>query len=96
MVFFYGDGAGAAVLERRDEPGFLAAAFQADGTYAKHWRIFAGGTAEPATRGGGARRPHAVQMLERYPPEINDEGWPRARAHARRERRLRRSATSTS
>ena len=34
MIFFYGDGAGAAVLERSEEPGFIAAAFQADGTYA--------------------------------------------------------------
>src|SRR6266542_5061801 len=31
MIFFYGDGAGAAVLERGGEPGFVAAAFQADG-----------------------------------------------------------------
>src|SRR6195256_6941025 len=26
MIFFYGDGAGAAVLERGDEPGFVASA----------------------------------------------------------------------
>src|SRR5687767_11496100 len=29
-VFFYGDGAGAAVLEPSSEPGFVNAAFQAD------------------------------------------------------------------
>src|SRR6185436_6493522 len=44
MIFFYGDGAGAAVLERSEEPGFIASAFQADGTYAKNWLIQAGGT----------------------------------------------------
>src|SRR5438445_8739137 len=27
LLFFYGDGAGAAILERGDEPGFIAAAF---------------------------------------------------------------------
>ncbi|HSN88778.1 MAG TPA: ketoacyl-ACP synthase III, partial [Thermoanaerobaculia bacterium] len=49
MVFFYGDGAGAAVLEPSSEPGFVNAAFQADGTYAKYWGIYSGGTAEPAS-----------------------------------------------
>src|SRR5438874_1686720 len=76
MIFFYGDGAGAAVLERSDEPGFVAAAFRADGSYAKHWSIAAGGTAEPisedAVRNGRAR----VKMYDRYPPEINNGGWP--------------------
>src|SRR5215217_6343490 len=39
MVFFYGDGAGAAIFEHSSEPGFVAAAFQADGSYAKNWLI---------------------------------------------------------
>src|SRR5215212_7166268 len=42
MIFFYGDGAGAAILERGNEPGFIASAFRADGTYAKKWLIQAG------------------------------------------------------
>jgi 3-oxoacyl-[acyl-carrier-protein] synthase III len=77
MTFFYGDGAGAAVLRRDETPGYLGAAFQADGAYHGYWGIYAGGTAEPATeeavKGGRAR----VRMLQRYPPEINHEGWPR-------------------
>jgi len=77
MTFFYGDGAGAAVFQASDTPGFIGAAFQADGAYADFWCIPSGGTAEPATeasvRAGRAR----VQMLQRYPPEINHEGWPR-------------------
>jgi 3-oxoacyl-[acyl-carrier-protein] synthase-3 len=77
MIFFYGDGAGAAVLERGEEPGFVAAAFQADGSYHRNWLIEAGGTVEPASceavTGGRTR----VKMVERYPPEINNEGWPR-------------------
>lgn len=77
MVFFYGDGAGAAVLVPSEEPGFVAAAFQADGTYAKHWGIFAGGTAEPATEEAVRAGRTRVRMAERYPPEINHEGWPR-------------------
>ncbi len=77
MIFFYGDGAGAAVLEASESPGFLNAAFQADGTYYRNWGIFAGGTAEPATEEAVREKRTTVRMLERYPPEINDEGWPR-------------------
>jgi 3-oxoacyl-[acyl-carrier-protein] synthase-3 len=77
MVFFYGDGAGAAVLEPSPEPGFVNAAFQADGTYAKHWGIYSGGTAEPATEESVREGRTTVRLVERYPPEINHEGWPR-------------------
>jgi 3-oxoacyl-[acyl-carrier-protein] synthase-3 len=77
MIFFYGDGAGAAVLERSAEPGFVAAAFQADGTYAKNWLIPAGGTVEPATEEAVRDGRMMVKMIERYPPEINNDGWPR-------------------
>jgi len=77
MVFFYGDGAGAAVLEAADAPGFLGAAFQADGAYAKHWGLFAGGTVEPASQEAVSSGRVFVRMLERYPPEINHQGWPR-------------------
>ena len=77
MVFFYGDGAGAALLERGEEPGFVAAAFQADGTYAKNWLIQSGGTVEPTTAAAVNEGRHLVKMLERYPPEINNDGWPR-------------------
>jgi 3-oxoacyl-[acyl-carrier-protein] synthase-3 len=77
MLFFYGDGAGAAVLEHSEAQGFIAAAFQADGTYANKWLIQAGGTVEPATELAVREGRTAVKMLERYPPEINNEGWPR-------------------
>ncbi|MEO8379328.1 MAG: ketoacyl-ACP synthase III [Acidobacteriota bacterium] len=77
MIFFYGDGAGAAILERGEAPGFVSAAFQADGTYAKNWLIQAGGTAEPFTATAVEEGRHLVKMLDRYPPEINNDGWPR-------------------
>ena len=75
-VFFYGDGAGAAVLEPGTEPGFLGAAFRADGAYANHWGIFAGGTAEPASHEAVAAGRTRVRLRERYPPEVNEQGWP--------------------
>jgi len=77
MIFFYGDGACAAVLEQTDEPGFVAAAFAADGTYHKNWLIPAGGTVEPADENAVRTGRTKVKMFERYPPEINNEGWPK-------------------
>ncbi len=77
LSFFYGDGAGAAVLVASDRPGFIGATAQADGAYHKHWGLFSGGTYEPATLASVAAGRTTVKMLERYPPEINHEGWPR-------------------
>jgi 3-oxoacyl-[acyl-carrier-protein] synthase-3 len=77
MVFFYGDGAGAAVLERGDEAGFISSAFAADGSYHKKWLIQAGGTVEPFSQEALTDRRHSVKMVDRYPPEINNEGWPK-------------------
>ncbi len=83
MLFFYGDGAGAAVLSPGDEPGFVSSAMRADGAYHHHWGIYAGGTFEPATEEAVRTGRTTVKMLERYPPEVNHEGWPKvARALA--------------
>lgn len=76
MTFFYGDGAGAAILQRGEQPGFISSAFRADGTYASRWAIHAGGTVEPSTEDSVREGRARVKMLERYPPEINNEGWP--------------------
>jgi len=76
MIFFYGDGAGAAVLQRSKEPGLMAAAFRADGSLAKSWAILSGGTAEPASVESIQAGRTQVRMAEKYPHEVNDEGWP--------------------
>jgi 3-oxoacyl-[acyl-carrier-protein] synthase III len=76
-VFFYGDGAGAAVLTGGDAPGFITSAMAADGSYHAYWGLYAGGTAEPASREAVDAGRTRVRFLERYPPEINHEGWPR-------------------
>lgn len=76
-IFFYGDGAAAAVLEPGSEPGFVAAAAHADGSYHHHWGLFAGATYEPATVAAVEAGRTRVRLLERYPPEVNHEGWPR-------------------
>lgn len=76
LIFFYGDGAGAALLEAGEEPGFVNASFRADGTFAQRWGIFSGGTVEPASEESVRAGRTQVKMIERYPPEINNEGWP--------------------
>jgi len=77
MIFFYGDGAGAAVLEPAAKPGFVSSAARADGAYAGHWGIYAGGTCEPASVEAVEAGRTQVRMIERYPPEVNHEGWPK-------------------
>lgn len=77
MIFFYGDGAGAAVFEPAVEPGFVSSASRAGGFYHRHWGIYAGATYEPATEEAVRAGRTTVKMLERYPPEINHEGWPK-------------------
>jgi 3-oxoacyl-[acyl-carrier-protein] synthase III len=76
-IFFYGDGAGAAVVEAAAEPGYLSSGYVADGSYAKHWGIFAGGTAEPASEDAVKAGRTKVKLVERYPAEVNEEGWPK-------------------
>ena len=76
MTFFYGDGAGAAVVEGGDEPGFVAATTRADGSYHRHWGIYSGGTFEPASVESVEAGRTQVRLIERYPPEVNHEGWP--------------------
>ncbi|MEM8961550.1 MAG: ketoacyl-ACP synthase III [Acidobacteriota bacterium] len=77
MIFFYGDGAGAAVVEAGDEPGFVTGAAMADGAYHRHWGLYAGGTAEPASVEAIEAGRTQVRLLERYPPDVNHDGWPK-------------------
>ncbi len=77
MIYFYGDGAGAVVMEASDAPGFINSAYVADGSYHKHWCIYSGGTVEPASEESVRAGRTRVKMYDRYPPEINHEGWPR-------------------
>lgn len=77
ISFFYGDGAGAAVLASRNQPGFISSSFFADGSYYPNWGIYAGGTAEPATVENVQSGKTKVKLITPFPPEVNNEGWPR-------------------
>ena len=76
VTFFYGDGAGAAILEAGNLQGFIGAAFKADGSYASRWGIFAGGTFEPTSVEDVKAGRTQVRLVQPYPAEINEEGWP--------------------
>ena len=74
----FADGAGAVVVQAsREGPGFLASRLLADGSFSDYMGIFAGGTRMPVTdevlREG---RWNKVRFAQRYPPEVNIEGWP--------------------
>jgi 3-oxoacyl-[acyl-carrier-protein] synthase-3 len=73
----FADGAGAVVLESCDSPGLLSSKLIADGRYHSYLGIYAGGTRMPITeavlREGYYNR---VRFVEKYPPEVNLDGWP--------------------
>jgi 3-oxoacyl-[acyl-carrier-protein] synthase-3 len=76
VSFFYGDGAGAAVLTADSKPGFITSAYLADGSFADYWLIASGGTAEPASVESVKAGRTKVRLVQRYPPDVNHENWP--------------------
>lgn len=76
MSFFYGDGAGAAILTVSEKPGFVSSTFYADGSYHKHWGIYSGGTFEPVTVDSVKEGRTFVKLVTPFPAEVNNEGWP--------------------
>ncbi|MCL7452133.1 MAG: ketoacyl-ACP synthase III [Anaerolineae bacterium] len=77
VSFFYGDGAGAAVLGVDSKPGFISSAYIADGSFAGYWGIYSGATAEPASVEAVQAGRTNVRLIQRYPPDVNHENWPR-------------------
>lgn len=75
MSFFYGDGAGAAILTAGSQPGFVGSTFFADGSYHRNWGIYAGGTAEPASVAAVEAGRTKVRLVEPFPASVNNEGW---------------------
>ncbi len=80
ISFYYGDGAGAAILTASDKPGFVSGTFMADGSYHSYWGIYSGGTFEPATEESVKAGRTQVRFITPFPSSVNHEGWP-ARVH---------------
>lgn len=76
LSFFYGDGAGAAILAPGEKPGFVSSTFFADGSYHKSWGIYSGGTYEPATEESVKAGRTTVKLITPFPPDVNHVGWP--------------------
>jgi 3-oxoacyl-[acyl-carrier-protein] synthase-3 len=75
----FADGAGAVILQANQEgPGFLASRLVADGAFSEYMGIYAGGTRMPVTEAVlQDGRWNKLRFAQRYPPEVNIEGWPR-------------------
>jgi 3-oxoacyl-[acyl-carrier-protein] synthase-3 len=65
------------VLTAAEKPGFITSAYLADGSYADYWVISSGGTAEPASIESVQAGRTKVRLLQRYPPDVNHDNWPR-------------------
>jgi len=76
--FLWSDGAGAAVLEGGNHPGFIGAAFQADGAYASGWGNSCGWHLRTRKhRGCESGRTQMRRAAGNYPASVNEENWPR-------------------
>lgn len=73
----FADGAGAVALEASTEPGVLAGKLRADGQYHGYMGIYAGGSHMPITqRVIDEGKYNKLRFIQKYPAEINIEGWP--------------------
>jgi len=77
MSFYYGDGAGAVVLEVSDKPGFISSALAADGSYYECWGIYSSGTKEPPSEESLKAGRTQVRFVTPFPSSVNREGWPK-------------------
>lgn len=74
----FADGAGAVLLKPSEKPGLIASKLVADGQYHNFMGILAGGTHMPIDESVLKEgRYNRVRFLQRYPPEVNIEGWPK-------------------
>ncbi len=73
----FADGAGAVLLGRSDEPGFLAGKLLAVGDYHDALGIYTGGANRPATAENlAAFGPPRVQFVRKFPRTFNTDHWP--------------------
>lgn len=77
ISFYYGDGAGAAILEVGDKPGFISSSIVADGSYNQCWGIYSSGTAEPPSKESLEAGRTSVKFVTPFPSSVNREGWPK-------------------
>lgn len=74
----FADGAGAVVLERREEDGsgYIDGTFVTDGTQWNFIGVYAGGTKLPVTHERLDSGEYGLQLLQRLPGDRNVKLWP--------------------
>jgi len=74
----FADGAGAVVLERReeDDSGYIDGTFVTDGTQWNFIGVYAGGTKLPVTHERLDSGEYGLQLLQRLPGDRNVKLWP--------------------
>lgn len=74
----FADGAGAAVLGRGDQPGWLGSNLLAVGSFHDALGIYGGGAFRPSTpQNIAAYGPPKVEFVRKFPRTFNTEYWPR-------------------
>lgn len=78
-VTLFADGAGAVLLEAREDPdsGFEAARMHTEGQYHDWMGIYAGGTRRPVDQEVLDSRAHQLVFAKKFPKEINPLTWTR-------------------
>lgn len=73
----FADGAGAALVQVSNEPGFLGSRLHADGSYFDYMGIYAGGAQIPITPELIKAGKHQVRFVKRFPEDTNLANWPK-------------------
>ena len=76
LVPLFGDGAGAVVISRAGEDGFIGSKLYADGTQYDLMGIYAGGAKYPLTPERIANKEYMLQSLKPLPADRNIKLWP--------------------
>lgn len=75
----FGDGAGAVVLSKSNEPGYITSKMVADGSLHDTYGMYVG-TKHPITLEMVQQKKHHLRFHEsghRFPPDINVATWPK-------------------
>lgn len=72
----FADGAGAFVISKGDEPGYVAGSRLTDGTQWNYVGVYTGGTRHPVTHKRLDDGEYGLQLLQRLPGDRNVKLWP--------------------
>lgn len=72
----FADGAGAFVLSKSDQPGYIAGSRLTDGTQWNYVGVYTGGTRHPVTHKRLDEGEYGLQLLQSLPGDRNVRLWP--------------------